>query len=230
MVLFVGAAATAIVWGIRALNAFVRRWRAALAQVAARRGWDVELEDTTKRPARYEGFAPFHEGHDRKAWNCLSGTDQGVPFDLFTYVYEKGDEDRKTSHQFAVAVVAMPASSPGLTIEPETVGHKAYDALGGSDIDFESDAFSRRFWVTSDDARFAHAAITPEVMEWMLGLPRDGTTWQWRGGTLMLTRRGWLKPEECEAYLELAQGFRARVPRMLLAQAVHERDAQAATR
>lgn len=191
--------------------------RDALRALAREHEWAFVESDKHDLPKRFKGFAPFNVGGGRVALNILSGAFEGMPFEAFTYRYTTSDGKHQQTHLHEVVVVPMPLHGPALRISPEHLGHKLVDALGGSDIDFESDAFSRRFWVQCEDRRFAYDALPPATLEFLL--EHNGKwTWQWRGGTLVLSRQGMLRAADVMPVLRLAQGFQKRLPRHLLAE------------
>lgn len=218
-VLMVGLVLLVAVIGILAWQQEKKR-REALRAIAAREGWSFQDKDTRDIPKRYEGFEPFGQGHTRYAFNIMRGRYEEAPFELFDYHYAVTTSNGKSSqtHHYyhRVCMVEMPLASPGLSIKDEHLGHKIMDALGGEDIDFESDEFSRRFWVRCPDRRFAYDVIHTGMMEYLLPLRK--WTWQWRGTWLVVVHQGKLRPADVRSTLALAQGFRARVPRHLLPQ------------
>lgn len=210
---FAVAGAGALVSGLLRAEAL----RKAFEALAQAHGWTFVPLDARDLPRRFHGFRPFGTGGSRTAHDVLAGDLDGMPFEAFTYTYVVGSGKDQRTERFRVAAVQMPLDGPDLRVSPETVGHKLWDALGGADIDFESDAFSRRFWVKSDDRRFAYDVLPPATMEWML--ENSGPwSWQWRGPTLVLTSPGVLGPDEVVPLLQLAKGFRDLLPRHLLAQ------------
>ncbi|MDQ4107653.1 MAG: hypothetical protein M3138_02450 [Actinomycetota bacterium] len=70
----------------------------------------------------------------------------------------------------------MPDWWPNLSIVPEgfgsrlarSVGRRLADALTFRDIEFESEAFNRRFTVKGPDERFATAFCDARMMDWLL--------------------------------------------------------------
>ncbi len=199
-----------------------KRRREALAAWATAQGWSYLPRDRSERPGRYAGFTPFGAGHSRYASDCIFGAQDGVGFDAFEYHYAVTSHNGKTTtthhYFFRICAVHMPLPAPALSIQPEHLGHKIFDALGGEDIDFESDEFSRRFWVTCKDRRFAYDVIHPRMMEHLLG--QGGRHWQWAGHTLLLHERGRrISPEVVERLLGLARGFRDQLPPHLVAAA-----------
>ncbi|MFO1533845.1 MAG: hypothetical protein ABR562_09190 [Thermoplasmatota archaeon] len=218
--LFIAALAVGIVFAVRAAIARAARIRAEYLAIAARQGWEFIATDAYDRPGRYSGFTPFGKGDKRRAENVLSGPYQGTTVDLFTYRYEvttsNGKTTQTTVYRNRIVAMQMPVAAPNLTLSKETLGKKIFDALGGEDIDFEWDEFSRRFWVKCDDRKFAYDAIDARMMEWLMAQADAGVDWQWRGRTLMVTKVGRFSPEECLPALAFAQGFRERLPRVLL--------------
>ncbi len=209
-----------IVWGIRRLRSYVKRFREEIRAVATRHQWDFAQAGDPARLLRYSGFSPFGQGETRRMINLMSGQDDGVHVELFTYQYEVQsgpNDDQTVMDRVRIVSVDMPVAAPGLTITHERVGHKIAQAVGAPDINFESDAFSKRFWVTCRDRKFAYDAITPATMEWMLSGERKDITWQWRGRVLVVSSPGFMKPAECDDLLAYAQGFRKQLPRVILA-------------
>ncbi len=207
-----GLVAAAIVLAIRHHKARI----AAFQAWAAQRGFTfVEKDHGLERTFR--GFTPFGVGSGRKASFVLFGDHAGIPSTLFQYRYTTGSGKNQTTHTYRILAMRMPLDGRGLDIKREHFGHKLVDALGGEDIDFESDAFSRRFWVKCRDRRFAYDVITPRMQEWLMA---DGERhWQWHGDTLMIYDVGGLDLDDAEAMLALGAAFTGHLPRHRLAEA-----------
>ena len=165
-----------------------RRHRQALATLAAERGWDYSSSDDSWADAF--GGAPFGTGSRRQADNVLQGRVDGREMVAFDYRYETystdGNGSRHTRvHRYAVCAVLLPAPVPTLELRPETVLTRLGGALGLPDVDLESEAFNRRYRVTSREPRFAYDVLHPRTMELLLtGEPRnlrlsgrDAVTW-----------------------------------------------------
>jgi hypothetical protein len=186
-----------------------KRRREAFRALAAQRGWEFTESDAQDRPDRYAGWSPFGEGSDRVALNAVRGKHEGLPFDLFTYRYTtttrgpKGQR-RQQHHHFRIVAATMAGPAPDLRLSRETFGKKLWDALGGEDIDFESDEFSRRFWVKCKDRRFAYDCIDARMMEYLLAQPAHWS-WRWDGRTLLMVRPGVLEPAEALEALAFVQ-------------------------
>jgi hypothetical protein len=182
---------------------------------AAANRWRCIALDTDDRPERFRSFRPFGQGGRRKARFVLLGTWQGMQFEAFTYQYTVSSG--KSSHTYYSQVLAVPVpAQPDLSISPENVGHKILDALGGEDLDTESDEFSRLFWVRAEDRRRAYAMLNPGMMEHLLQVGPVGT-WQWKGPWLLRVRHRKLRPEDVLPLLGEVRGFLENLPRDLVA-------------
>lgn len=200
-----------------------KRRRLEFQQLAAAQGWTYTETDGHDRPQRFVDWEPFGVGDDRRAENCLAGEVDGIPFDAFGYRYTTYTRDSKGNrqahvHHFGILAARMPLQAPDLRVSRETLGKKVFDALGGSDIDFESDEFSRRFWVKCAERKFAYDCIDARMMEWLLAEPAASAwAWRWNGPTLLLVRSGRLEAADVLPALALVTGFVQRLPRVLAA-------------
>ncbi|MES2155912.1 MAG: DUF3137 domain-containing protein [bacterium] len=215
---FIGLLVAAIVVAFKAAAARTLVWQ----DFAARHGWTYTQADASDRPSRFLGFQPFGQGHGRRATDVIEGDLAGVHFETFTYQYTvtsgSGKNRHETTYYNTVVASRMPIDGHNLTMSRETVGKKIFDALGGEDIDTESDEFSRAFWVKCDDRRFAYDVLTPAMMQHLLAIGTDGT-WQWRGPWLVREITGRLRLEEVEGLASQVQGFAAKLPRQRIPQA-----------
>ena len=70
---------------------------------------------------------------------------------------------------------------PDLLIRPEGFFDKVAGAFGFDDIDFESEEFSRAFFVKSSDKRFAYDVLHPRMLELLMAERNAaGATNVWR--------------------------------------------------
>ena len=88
----------------------------------------------------------------------------------FRYKVTSGSgKNRSTStYHFSYLIIHLPWRASPLLIRPEGVFDKIKGAFGFDDIDFESAEFSRKFYVKSDDKRFAYDVLHPRMMELLL--------------------------------------------------------------
>ena len=81
--------------------------------------------------------------------------------------------------------------------------------VGFADINFESEEFSKRFHVKSDDKQFAYALIHPQMMEWLQPQQFHG---QLERGLWVMQLGGRHTAEDCQAARAQAVGFIDRIP------------------
>ena len=74
------------------------------------------------------------------------------------------------------------------------------------DIDFESAEFSRTFYVTSDNRKFAFDVFHARAMEYMLALPRRHSMQFIDGLVMVHDDRTW-DPAEFDAAIRQAEGL-----------------------
>jgi hypothetical protein len=192
----------------------LHRWLAgrrarAIEALAAARGWEYQRADDAD-VVTDSRFPLFQEGHTHKVDDEVLAKVDGLRLRAFQYRYTTGSGKNQRTFVYRVLLAPMPRPSPGLGIREERLGLKLWEAMGGRDIDFESDAFSRRFFVQCPDRRFAYDAITPRMMEFLLSTPR-GWTWQWRGQALAIYSVGPLHAEDCDTLVGLGRGFIAQL-------------------
>jgi hypothetical protein len=92
---------------------------------------------------------------------------------VFDYHYETHSTDSKGRrqthhHRFCAAIVVSDFRLKEMTIRPEGIFDKMKAAFGWDDIDFESAEFSRSYYVSCPDKRWAYDVIHGEVMEMLL--------------------------------------------------------------
>ena len=85
-------------------------------------------------------------------------------------------------------------------------------ALGFEDINFESEEFSRAFFVKCPEKKFAYDVIDPRMMQFLLDT-RPHTLWIKHGNLCVSNGSGQWNPEEFEAQIKVATSFLDRWPR-----------------
>lgn len=152
-----------------------RKRREALRGVALRLG--LYFDPATDRGLhRFFHHPLFKRGRSRQASNNLFGkmTIQGYPIEvrMCDYQYTTGSGKHKHTHRVSLACFRLPfIGTPDLTIRKEGLGDKIAGGLGFDDIDFESEEFSREFWIKSGDKRFAYDVIHSGMMEFLMEGP-----------------------------------------------------------
>lgn len=172
-ILFLAAAVAAVV--LYALWAADKRRRAELEAIAHRLG--LSFDPGPDRHLHYEyGHSVFQKGHSRRATNTLRGVLElagyPVPVRMGDYTYVTGHGKNRSTHRISYAAFHLPFFGiPKLLIRREHLGDKLIGGIGFDDIDFESEEFSRTFWVKSKNKKFAYDVIHPEMMDFLLGGP-----------------------------------------------------------
>jgi len=149
-----------------------RARRAAYTAYASRHGLTYQERGADELFARLREDRPFGRGHSRSADDVLSGQWRGRSAVGFTYTYKVTTSNGKSSstrvYHWQVAAIRLPCALPELEVRDEGIGGRIANALGFDDIEVESDAFNRRFRLTSTNARFGSAFVHPQVMQLML--------------------------------------------------------------
>ena len=155
----------------------LRRRREEMAALADELGWSFDPGHDTLHDEQYAQFEIFRRGHSRAAHNTLQGAitllQKTCPARMGDFTYKvtsgSGKNRRTTTYRFSYLIVHPPLQRlPALLIRPEGMFDKIAGAFGFDDIDFESAEFSRRFFVKSDDKRFAYGVIDPRMMDFLL--------------------------------------------------------------
>jgi len=161
---FIALAAALIVFGI--LRA--RRRREAMARLAAELGFEYYPDDPWSLEDKYAMFELFGRGHSRGASNVICGEVDGRAVVAFDYRYTTGSGKNKSTHSYQALVMGLPILAAGLRMRTETVFDRLASWVGWDDIDFESDEFSRRYHVASEDRRFAYDIFHARLIEYLL--------------------------------------------------------------
>ena len=202
-----------------------RRRLEALSRWAALNGFAFHPRDPWNLDARFRNVADIGRGHDRYALEVLSCQDP-VPAFLFRYHYKTWEtrtvRDSKgrtrtqryeQTHWRRFLILELGGQFPHLAIRPEGVFDRIAGFVGFDDIDFESEAFSKRFHVKSADKQFAYAVVHPQVMEWMLA-PGPAQTFaaELNGPLFIMAPGSDHSTEGCQTVWTLAAGFVNRIP------------------
>jgi hypothetical protein len=211
-----------IVKGVQAHRERERQRKAALAHWASMNGFQYSDGDPWNLDGRYNGVGEIGRGHDRYAFETLTRAEP-VPASLFQHHYKTWEtrsvrdsngntrtERYEQDHWNRYLVVELGGSFPQFAIRMEGVMDRIAGFVGFDDIDFESEEFSKRFHVKSENKQFAYALIHPQMMEWLQ--PQ-----QFRGelirGLLVMDLSGEKHTADaCQAAWARAVGFVNRVP------------------
>jgi hypothetical protein len=166
---------TVVLTIIAIFNAKANRQRTqALAAWAQARGWSFDPSEDPGHDAEFPQFEVFQRGGRRRAENTVRGvaTLAGRPFPIKCgdYQYTVSTGKSSTTYRFSYIILTLPFPNvPGLDIRRENLLDKIAGAIGFQDINFESEQFSRAFFVKCPDKKFAYDVITPKMMDFLLG-------------------------------------------------------------
>jgi len=232
--IFIGIMVLIVVLGYFGYVAEKKR-REGLAALAAKLGFAFDPTKQYSAPPWCDPFELFRRGHRYGTKNYLYGAWGGlvppesllqphigrveVPVEVFDYTYytESRDSKGRTSRHYStrtVLAVELPQSFPGITIKPDSALREFFEFIGGADIDFESDAFNKRFYVWSDDRKFAYDLVHARMMEFLLRTRealRD-LHLQIVGPRAIFFRERTLDAAGIEELLQFAADFYAQVP------------------
>ncbi|HUW56650.1 MAG TPA: hypothetical protein VMZ92_08450 [Planctomycetota bacterium] len=196
-----------------------KKRREALAKMAAALELNFSAGDPFHLPGRLGHIHTFSRGHSQRAKNVVHGTYRGrdmIAFDFkYTTTHTSTDSKGRTTthnvdHHFSACVHPLECRFPRLAIRPEGFFDKVADFFGFDDIDFESDEFSRKFRVTSDNRKFAYDVCHVRTMEWLLAT--RGWHMEMVGGYWVLTTDRRWSAEEFHSGLSFTWKFFEMIP------------------
>jgi len=199
---------------------YVREQRRKLLRgIAARLGGRFHADDPFGLADRHERrFATLRQGSNRYAYNVVDAEQDGRRLWIFDHhheTYSHSNNRRTTHHHHRTFVLVEHDLDLGeIEVRPEGFFDKLKAAFGFDDVDFESDEFSRKWYVGARDRKLAYAIFHPRMIEYFLTLRglRLST-----GGRFALYRigSGRMNGGEIERTLGCVRGFAERLPRFL---------------
>lgn len=186
-----------------------KRLRAFAAQI----GWTYVGTDPTLRD-RWKG-TPFGTGSGRRVSEVLVGRYADRPAVSFAYRYTTGSGDDRQTHTFHVVALSLPAWLPGLQLTPQGLGARIVTALGGQDIELESEDFNRAWRVEARDAKFASDVLHPRTMERLLRADARGLNLRLEGGDVLCWDAGSPDLDTLAARLGVMAALADGVPRFV---------------
>lgn len=171
-----------------------------------RTGWDRE----------YPAYKLFTRGHSRRSTSHVEGEVDGHRVRGLDYRFTTGSGKNRKTHRYTVIIMELGTPVIPLHIRREHVLDRIGEFLGGGDINFESDEFSRRFHVTSADRKWAYDVIHPGMMD--LLLQADVHNLEFGFAELAVYRDGRLSGERCQRDVKLVREIVNLVPADVLAQ------------
>jgi len=176
-----------------------RRRRVALMVLADHLGFDFTPYDRFRLPAMFSHLSIFSTAFStsQSRWvknidywtkNIVYGEREGASVYIFEcgygpvktvtdgeMVFHVGGYTKKKRRQsyssFTVCCVRTAMDFPYLWIGRERFFDKLASFMGFDDIDFESNEFSKQFYVKSESKKFAYEVINQKTMEFLLSSP-----------------------------------------------------------
>ncbi len=180
------------------------------------KGWRLQPDKVQGLEREYPGLKIFSRGHSRHAKNVISGEYEGRPVRLMDYHYETGSGKNQVTHNVGVVILQTDFPVIPLTIRRENPFDKVGEFLGKNDIDFESAEFSRKFYVTANDRKWAYDVIHQRTMDFLLGSPGYDIAFGFQ--EIAVTRTGRFKTEGYDEALALAHGLYQLIPEYVIQQ------------
>jgi len=204
-----------IVFAIVAGHKAMKQRRVDLLALSGRFGMSFDPGHDREHEHRFGHFEVFSRGFGRSAYNTMRGQVEvggramGCVMGDYTYKTREGSgKNRRTvTHRFSYCLVETPwLTMPNLLIRREHFFDKVGSAFGFDDIDFESNAFSQKYFVKSPNKKFAYDICHPRMIEWFLETEPSGVDIE--QGRMCVTdgTRVW-KPEQFVYTLEWMDRF-----------------------
>jgi hypothetical protein len=211
--LFIVVIITVILIVIVAAAIAARKRREAFRTLAARLGLRYESFKSRDLARRYKFLDKLRRGHNRYAYNILSGSYKGYELTLFDYHYQTGSGKNTQHHHFSFFMLHLPVVFPELVIGPEHIFSKIAQSFGYDDIDFESHEFSRKFCVRSPDKKFAYDVCNARMIEYLLS--NSDFSIEIEDNVLAISFNRRLAPEQIESNLDRLIMVRSLLPEYL---------------
>lgn len=195
--------------------------RAMMADWAAARGFDFDPANNRMFSSRHPFFGCLNRGDSRYAYNVCTGSWEGLDCTVFDYHYGTGSGKSRQEHYFSGVIMPSKVPLKPLFIRPENFFDHIAEFVGFDDINFESNEFSRKFFVKSPDRKWAYDVITQDTMQFLLDSPifylQFGPT------EVIAYREGLFQPADIEAAADLIKGLFDRLPDYVLKQQMGDR-------
>ena len=215
-ILFIAAIFAAVIVGIVVSFQAAKKRRLAMEAWATERDWHYTADNVSSFDRRFAHLGCFTQGDNRYGYNIVRGEQEGCDLWALDYHYETYSTDSKGNrqthhHHFSAVVVDTGMVLQSLSLRKEGIFDKMKGAFGFDDIDFESAEFSREFWVTAKEKRWAYDVINQRNMELLLKSPRFSL--QFEGTHVVAWRSRRFKPLEFDQALKLVFGVLEGIPK-----------------
>ena len=169
IVIVIGAIIGLSIWQKRKTD----KRRQEIADWARSRGLSFRPSNDSGIGNRFLLFQCLQQGENRYGYNVMEGPVDNRKVCAFDYHYETHSRDAKGNrqtqrHYFSAVVVETDLPLRPLFIRTENIFDKLKEAVGFSDINFESTEFNKKFYVKSPDKKWAYDVINQKTMELLL--------------------------------------------------------------
>lgn len=218
---FVIIAVIALIVGVIYAAKARKKRQMALSAWADERGLHFTPDEVSTLEKRFSDFSALQQGSNRYGYNVIRGSIGERDLWAFDYHYETYSTDSKGRrsthhHHFSAVVVDSALRLAPLSVRSESIFDKMKGAFGFDDIDFESAEFSRKFWVTAKDKRWAYEVLHQETIELLLESPRFAL--ELDGPYVMALRGKHFKPVDFDHAVALIHGVLDRLPKDIVKQ------------
>ena len=193
-----------------------KKRRELLASWSFAKGWRMRPGKIKGLHADYPMLKFFNKGHSRRAKYVISGEYEARPVRLMDYTYVTGSGKNRTTHNVGVVVMETAFMVIPLTIRRENPLDKLGEFFGADDIDFESAEFSRKFYVKSNDRKWAYDVIHQRTMDFLLKSPSYNISFGFQ--EIAITKKGHFSPAEYEDALAMVWGLYKLIPDYVIEQ------------
>jgi hypothetical protein len=203
-----------VIVGIVLGAAQARRRRQAMATWARSRGLSFDPSKDRGMDDRFPEFSCLRRGGSRYAENIITGHIGQHGITAFDYHFTTGSGKNRSHHHRSAVIVHTHFLMKQLFIRPEGFFDKFTEFIGFDDIDFESNEFSRKFYVKSEDRKWAFDVIHQDTMEFLLNAPTFHL--EFSGHNVIAYNESRFDIEEFTVALSVIQGILNRFPKYLV--------------
>lgn len=174
----------------------------ALLALGEQMGLAVNLKpDRASKGTAFEALGSawrdLRTGASGVTW-CMNGTYLDRPVTILQHRFSTGSGKSRQTHYHTVAATPAPANWPAVTLSKESVFHKIGAIFGSKDFQLDDAAFNARWRISTTSEDFTLLALTPDVQQWSMTLPRDAMI-RVGGGAITVARRVSVKPADVPA-------------------------------
>lgn len=173
-------------------------------------GGDADLDDPIGILYTLNSFEMFTSGSNRHIENLTFGNLDSTSCYLFDYRYVTGSGKSRTTHYVSAVAIREPLLMPVMSLRESGFGDRLMEHLGVKDIQFESQEFNDRYFVSCSNQKLAYDIIHPQMIDYLMTIPPR--SWQINGPWTIVSIEG--RPEVMElerAMLDMI-GFYQRLP------------------